>query len=123
VQKSHNQRMQGAKVTSPSFQTMTIDELWALREEIGKLLEAQLMRERQRLEQRLAQLGTNGHTKHNGSNAARRPYPKVIPKYQNPAKPTETWSGRGKQPKWVSAQLKSGKTLDDFAITRRRAAA
>jgi DNA-binding protein H-NS len=110
-------------VTSPSFQTMTIDELWALREEIGKLLEAQLVRERQRLEQRLAQLGTNGNTKHDGSKVARRPYPKVIPKYQNPAKPTETWSGRGKQPKWVSAQLNSGKTLDDFAITHRRSAA
>ena len=39
----------------------------------------------------------------------RRPYPKVFPKYRNPKKPAETWSGRGKQPRWLTAQLRSGK--------------
>ena len=107
----------GANVTSQRFQTMPIDELWALYEEVGKLLMVKLTRARQELDRRLAQLGVNGNAEHNGSKAARRPYPKVIPKYQNPAKPTETWSGRGKQPKWIGSQLRSGKTLDDFAIT------
>ena len=103
-------------MTSPSLQTMPIDELWAFHEELGKLLEAKLMRERQRLEQRLAQLGANGNAKHNGSKAARRPYPKVIQKYQNPANLTETWSGRGKQPRWLAEQLKAGRNVDDFRI-------
>ena len=75
--------MQGVNVTSPRFQTMQIDKLWALYEEVGKLLEAKLKRERQRLERRLARLGANGSAEHNGSKAARRPYPKVIQKYQN----------------------------------------
>ncbi|HTE96912.1 MAG TPA: H-NS family nucleoid-associated regulatory protein, partial [Bradyrhizobium sp.] len=34
----------------------------------------------------------------------------------NPAKPSETWAGRGKQPRWLTAQLRAGKKLDDFRI-------
>ena len=102
-------------MTSPSFQTMPIDDLWALHEEVSKLLAAKLTREKQMLEQRLAQLGANGKAER--SNAVRRPYPKVVPKYQNPARPKETWSGRGKQPKWLAAQLKSGKRISEFRIS------
>ena len=41
---------------------------------------------------------------------------KVAPKYRNPAKPTETWAGRGKPPRWLAAEIKKGKKLADFAI-------
>jgi DNA-binding protein H-NS len=40
---------------------------------------------------------------------------KVAPKYRNPAKPTETWAGRGKPPRWMAAELKKGKKISDFA--------
>jgi DNA-binding protein H-NS len=46
----------------------------------------------------------------------RRPYPAVLPKYRNPERPSETWAGRGKTPRWLLAQLKSGRRLDDFRI-------
>ena len=46
----------------------------------------------------------------------RRKYPKVAPKYYNPLQPTETWSGRGKQPRWLVAALQSGHTLEEFRI-------
>ena len=35
---------------------------------------------------------------------------------RNPADPSETWSGRGKTPRWLSKLLTSGKKLDDFLI-------
>ena len=38
---------------------------------------------------------------------------KVDPKYRNPANKQETWTGRGRQPKWVVALLKAGKKLED----------
>lgn len=38
------------------------------------------------------------------------------PKYANPADPSETWSGRGRRPRWVQAALEAGKSLDDLAI-------
>ncbi|TXJ07343.1 MAG: H-NS histone family protein [Acinetobacter sp.] len=40
----------------------------------------------------------------------------VAPRYRNPNNTLETWTGRGKQPRWVVAALASGKTLADLAI-------
>ena len=37
-------------------------------------------------------------------------------KYRNPDNPDQTWSGRGKKPKWVVAALSAGKALSDLAI-------
>jgi DNA-binding protein H-NS len=39
-----------------------------------------------------------------------------LPKYRNPLKASETWSGRGKKPRWLTKQLKSGRKMDDFRI-------
>lgn len=40
---------------------------------------------------------------------------KVAPKYRN-TETGETWTGRGRQPKWVEAALASGKKLEDLAV-------
>lgn len=42
---------------------------------------------------------------------------KVAPIYHNPANPSDSWTGRGRQPKWVKEYLDSGKSLDDLRIT------
>lgn len=39
----------------------------------------------------------------------------VAPKFRDNASGS-TWTGRGKQPKWLAAALLSGKTLEDFKI-------
>ena len=39
----------------------------------------------------------------------------VAPKYRDSASGA-TWTGRGKQPKWLATALKSGKKLEDFKI-------
>ncbi|MFC3149711.1 H-NS family nucleoid-associated regulatory protein [Litoribrevibacter euphylliae] len=41
---------------------------------------------------------------------------KVAPKYKNPQNPQETWTGRGRKPKWVEQALSSGKTLGSLEI-------
>ena len=38
------------------------------------------------------------------------------PKYANPADASDTWSGRGRKPRWFSAALNAGKTPEDLAI-------
>lgn len=48
--------------------------------------------------------------------AKAKPKMKVKPKYRNPDNAKETWTGRGKQPRWVGAAISSGKTLDDLLI-------
>ncbi|WP_426174966.1 H-NS family nucleoid-associated regulatory protein [Massilia sp. TWR1-2-2] len=41
---------------------------------------------------------------------------KVKPKYRNPADGSQTWTGRGRQPRWIAKELANGKALDDFRI-------
>jgi DNA-binding protein H-NS len=93
---------------------LSVDELWCLHVDIQRVLSAKMRAERQKLEGRLRQLSE--HSKLQAK--ARRPYPKVHPKYRNPERPSETWSGRGKQPRWVRAELRSGKKFDDLLISR-----
>ncbi|MEI4471946.1 H-NS histone family protein [Frigidibacter sp. MR17.24] len=38
------------------------------------------------------------------------------PKYANPDNPDDTWSGRGRRPRWVEQALASGRELSDLAI-------
>lgn len=40
----------------------------------------------------------------------------VTPKYADPANPDNTWSGRGRKPKWLAAALENGASVDDFAL-------
>jgi DNA-binding protein H-NS len=93
---------------------MSADELWILHEEIRAVLSAKLDAEKDELNRRLAQIKRPNES----GERTRRPYPKVYPKYRNPERPSETWSGRGKQPRWVAAQLGSGKKFDDLLIAR-----
>ena len=104
-----------APVSLPvNFASMSVDELWKIREEISKLLEAKMLGEKKMLEQRLISLRhlTAGRLK------ARRPYPPVLPKFANPDEPSQVWAGRGKQPQWVTEKLASGLALEDLSIGR-----
>ena len=41
---------------------------------------------------------------------------KVPPKFRNTANAKETWAGRGKQPRWLSAEIAKGRKLEEFLI-------
>lgn len=98
------------------LKVMPVNELWDLHEQVVIELGYKMATEKAALDERLRQLGNasaNGPVK-----LAKRPYPKVVPKYRNPRNRSETWAGRGKQPRWVVEQLRSGKRLEDFQIKR-----
>lgn len=40
------------------------------------------------------------------------------PKYRDPAKPENTWAGRGKQPGWLKEKLEAGASLEDFLVDK-----
>ena len=40
----------------------------------------------------------------------------VEPRYRNKNNSDETWTGRGKQPRWLVAELEKGAKLEDFLI-------
>ena len=103
------------------LETMSVDDLWSLHEQISKILSARITSEKRELEKRLAVLnrgieGADASQSYNANGKARRKYPRVFPKYRNPQTPSETWSGRGKQPRWLVAAIKSGRKIDDFRI-------
>jgi len=41
---------------------------------------------------------------------------KVRPKYRNPNKRSETWTGRGRMPLWMAALLRQGRKPEEFLI-------
>ncbi|WP_407180078.1 H-NS family nucleoid-associated regulatory protein [Bradyrhizobium sp. STM 3562] len=101
---------------SNTLKSMSIDELWNLHEQVSSLLARRISEEKTRLEERLRKIETASDIVK--LDRERRPYPKVLPKYQNPKNPAEIWSGRGKQPRWFKAQLKAGKKPEHFLIDR-----
>ena len=90
---------------------MSVEELWNLHEKIAGELTRKMTFEKAKLDERLRKLSSEPLSE-------RRPYPKVLAKYRNPRNLRETWAGRGKQPRWLAAQLRSGKKLDQFLIRR-----
>ena len=37
-------------------------------------------------------------------------------KYRNPADASQTWTGKGRKPRWLVEQLAAGKRLEDFEV-------
>jgi DNA-binding protein H-NS len=107
-----------------SLDAMSIDEMWRLHEQIIQVLSARLTSEKRELERRLAKLrrekqmprleSQDGQTKE--APRQRRKYSRVVPKYRNPDEPSETWSGRGKRPRWLTSALTTGHSIEEFMI-------
>jgi DNA-binding protein H-NS len=52
----------------------------------------------------------------NGGAKSKNSGKKVQAQYQNPADNAQTWTGRGRQPRWIAEGLAGGKSLADFKI-------
>lgn len=50
-----------------------------------------------------------------GATISRKRAPASV-KYANPANPDETWSGRGRKPRWFADALASGKSPEDLTV-------
>jgi DNA-binding protein H-NS len=119
-------KMQGRDMSMKKIDldAMSLDDLWSLHERISRILSARITSEKDELEKRLVVLnrgrdlieGGDAPESYNGNGKARRKYPRVFPKYRNPQTPSETWSGRGKQPRWLAAAIKAGRKIEDFKI-------
>jgi DNA-binding protein H-NS len=105
------------------LQNIPLDELWSLHEEITRVLSIRITAQKRELEQRLLTLNQRqgpipaGNERPARPTNQRRHYPLVFPKYRNPFVPGETWSGRGKRPRWLVAALQAGSKIEDFAIS------
>lgn len=73
------------------------DELLALREKLDELIDGSPFTLEEVLE----------------AKKMRKP---VAPKYRNPNDESQTWTGRGRKPRWVEEFLSAGNELDAIAI-------
>jgi len=107
-----------------NLDAMSVDEMWRLHEKFIEVLSERLTTEKRELELRLAKLRRDQalpRSKTNGEvtepHSERRKVGPVSPKYRNPDDPSETWSGRGKRPRWLTAALSAGRTIEEFIIS------
>lgn len=111
-----NRWERGDVMKKTEIKSLSIDELWVLHEAVGAVLAEKMAAEKKLLEERLRLLTKSNVGPTGKTSKLRRPYPPVLPKFRNPDKPAETWAGRGKQPRWLRKQLRTGKRMDDFRI-------
>jgi DNA-binding protein H-NS len=96
--------------------SMSVEALLKLRDDIG----AVLSRKADELKQQLSRLGDNDGSVSSGraGGFGRRTLKgrKVPPKYRDNA--GNVWSGRGAQPRWMTAAIKAGAKREDFLIDK-----
>lgn len=51
-----------------------------------------------------------------GSQKVKKARKSVEPRYRNKKDVHQTWTGRGKQPRWLVAEIENGAKLEDFLI-------
>jgi DNA-binding protein H-NS len=99
-----------------ALKSMSIEKLVKLKSDVEETLAQKVTEERRSLQQELTKLGgyTGAKKARGGARGA------VNPKYRDP-ETGATWAGRGLKPRWLTAALKSGKSVDSFAIAAGKA--
>jgi DNA-binding protein H-NS len=108
--------------------SMSDEELQALRERVNGMLDERVRNrfaEYQRIardagyEVTLTKIGEEGRRRRGRMSGRDDRRSEIAPKYRNPENPSETWSGRGREPKWLQHQIAAGKSKEDFLIDRQ----
>lgn len=104
----------------PDLSKYSLEELQQFRKDVDKAIakaEAQKLKDaRAALEKVAAEHGVTLE-EITGRAASKRQVGKPLPpKYQHPENPNVTWSGRGRQPRWIKEMLKSGNDLAEYEI-------
>ena len=106
-------------MAAADLKNMDVDALLTLRADVEKVL-AERSRDLQR---QLALLGVEAGKRRGrppagmGRTSAMKGV-KIAPKYRGPG--GETWAGRGATPRWLSALLKEGHSIEEFLIGASR---
>jgi DNA-binding protein H-NS len=88
---------------------MTVEALMDLHSQVDETL----LKRRAEIEKQLARMDGGARVVRRGSALKGI---KVSPKYRDPS--GETWAGRGAKPRWLVAEIKGGKKIDDFLIEK-----
>ena len=98
---------------------MSLKELMDLEKKIKTAISVTKERERGQLRSKIEDLAAKSgfsmdelfNSRRNGAR-----HKMIVPKYMNPENASETWSGRGRKPKWLVSKLKRGAKIEQFAL-------
>lgn len=97
--------------------TLSLTELKELQRDVGKAITSYEDRRRKTalaaLEERAKEFGFSVSELTGKKAAKQRPPTKA--KYVNPSNPEETWSGRGRKPRWFAEAMTAGTLPDDLS--------
>ena len=97
------------------LEKMPTAKLETLRAEVEAMIASKVTERRHELQSQLSELLAITGTK-NGAGRGRGKVRSVAAKYRNPKNTEEVWSGRGRMPLWLGAEIKAGKSREDFLI-------
>jgi DNA-binding protein H-NS len=96
-----------------TLEKMPTSKLESLRAAVEAMIAAKVAERREELQSQLSKLleiNATGNGRRSGHPRTRA----VAVKYRNPKNADEVWSGRGRMPLWLGAEIKAGKDREDF---------
>ena len=106
----------------PDISNLSVAELEKLTDEAGALIESKKEQELDAAYDKITEIAASvgvtldelvARGNKTTKTTTRKP---VAPRYRNPENQQETWTGRGKQPRWLAGKLAGGAKLEDFLI-------
>lgn len=100
----------------------TLGELKGLQHDVERAIKDRQQQEVQRAREQILAIAKEAGVSvedllgNPGTKPKKKDGKKVEPKYQNPNDTSQTWTGRGRQPKWMAEALANGKKPDDFLM-------
>lgn len=110
-----------SEVVSQEFEKASIKELIEFKELADKVIEkkkaAALKEARKKMKELANEAGVSVEELVAGADEDESKKRKAVePKYRNKSNPDQVWTGRGKQPRWLSTEIENGAKLEDFLI-------
>ena len=99
-----------------ALKQMTNRELQTLKTKVDQVIRRREEKARRELVRMVEALRSGRRAATGGGEAHPLKGRKLKPKYRNPADRTQTWAGRGNQPRWLKAELKRGRKLESFLV-------
>jgi DNA-binding protein H-NS len=99
-----------------SLERMTYRELQQLSTRVDKAMASARDRDRTALRLKMETVASRAGFRIGDLFGRGRKGTTVAAKYANPDDPKQTWTGRGRHPKWLSTKIRAGNKIDRFLI-------
>ena len=117
VQKATRATASSKAAAASGVEGMSLKELRELSVRVQRAIAVAEDRERVEVKKRIEAMAQNSGFSVSELFAGRGNKGKTVaPKYMNPDNKMETWTGRGRKPRWLVAKLDKGAKMEDFAI-------